>query len=152
MHNHTGCTFLHCAFSSVPSNGLPERMHSHTDCICLTIFHCVFSNESSKRLHERNQSHIGCICLTLFHCAFLNVPSKNLDQYMHSHTGCICLTFLHCVFLNVLPKDSCPCLRKGAKCERCGIGHCPEEEPGNVRLSGMEETRVGCEAAGFVFL
>ena len=70
----------------------------------------------------------------------------------NNHIGCNCLTFLHCVFLNVLPKDSCPCLRKGAKCERCGIGHCPEEEPGNVRLSGMEETRVGCEAAGFVFL
>ena len=34
---HVSCnylSFLHCAFGNISSNGLPERLHSHTDCIC----------------------------------------------------------------------------------------------------------------------
>ena len=38
---------LHCGFSSVSSNFLSQRMHSHIGCICLIFLHCVFSNDSS---------------------------------------------------------------------------------------------------------
>ena len=46
-----GCIFspLHCVFSNVASNHLPEKRHSHIGCICLTFLHCVFSNVPSKR-------------------------------------------------------------------------------------------------------
>ena len=54
-HSHTGCiclTFLHCGFSGVSSNGLPERMHSHIGCICLTYLHCVISCVYLDRLSD----------------------------------------------------------------------------------------------------
>ena len=75
-------------------------MNSHIGCICLVFLHCAFSNVSSNFLPENRQSCIGCICWTFLHCAFSNVPSNCLHQRMHSHIGCICLTFLHCVFSN----------------------------------------------------
>ena len=34
--------FLHCAFLNMPSYGLPEEMHNHTDYTCLTFLLCVF--------------------------------------------------------------------------------------------------------------
>ena len=101
MHTHTGCicfAFLHCAFSNVSSNRLPERMQSHIGHICLTFLHCEFSNVSSNWLPKRMHSHIGCICLTFLHCAFSNVPWDRLPEKMHSHTACICSNFPHCVF------------------------------------------------------
>ena len=67
------CYCLHCVFSDVSSNCLPERMQSHIGCIYLTCLHCVFSNVSSNRLPHRMQSHIDCICLAFLHCAFSNV-------------------------------------------------------------------------------
>ena len=73
-------------------------MQSHTGCICLTFLHCVFSNVSSNRLPEQMQNHTGCICWTFLHCAFSNVSSNDLLEKRQSHTGCICLTFLHYVF------------------------------------------------------
>ena len=51
--NHTGCicfTFLHCESSNVVSDGLHEEMHSHIGCTCFV--HCVFSNVSSNCLPE----------------------------------------------------------------------------------------------------
>ena len=36
-------TFLNCVSSDVSSNGLPQRVHAHIGCICLTFLHCVFS-------------------------------------------------------------------------------------------------------------
>ena len=82
-------------FSNVSSNCLPERMHNHIGCICLTFLHCVFSNVSIKNMDQSRQCHIGCICLTFLHCAFLNVSSNGLHEKMQSHIGCICLIFLH---------------------------------------------------------
>ena len=41
-HNHHCLIFLQCAFSNVSSTRLPEIMHNHTGCICLTFLHCVF--------------------------------------------------------------------------------------------------------------
>ena len=82
MQNHIGCiclTFLHCAFSNVSSNCLPERMQSHIGCICSTFPHCEFSNVSSKYLRQRMQNHIGCICKTFLHCEFSNVFSNCLS-------------------------------------------------------------------------
>ena len=94
MHNPTGCiiclAFLHCGFS----NGLPERMHSHIGCICLTFPDCVFLNVPSKRLNRRMQSYIGCICLIFLLYVLSNVSSNGLPQRMHSHIDCICMTFL----------------------------------------------------------
>ena len=72
--------FLHCVFSNVPSSCLPERMHNHTGCICLTFLHCGFSND----------------------------PLMHMDQSMHSHTGCICLSFLHCGLSYVSSNRLCP--------------------------------------------
>ena len=66
MHKHTGCiclTFLHCVFSNVSSNHLPELMHNHTGCICLTFPQCVFSNVSSIFLPRLVYSRIGSIYL-----------------------------------------------------------------------------------------
>jgi len=50
------------ASSNVYSTCLPERMYSHTGCICLAFLHCAFLNVSSNCLPERMHSHIGCIC------------------------------------------------------------------------------------------
>ena len=94
MHSHIGCiclAFLHCAFSNVSSNGLPEKRHIHIGRTFFTFLHCAFSNVSSNFLPERMQSHIDCICLTFLHCAFSNVSSNGLLEQMHSHIGCICL-------------------------------------------------------------
>ena len=44
MHSHTGCiclAFLHCGFSYVSSNGLPE-LHTHIGCIYATFFIAFF--------------------------------------------------------------------------------------------------------------
>ena len=67
----------------------------------LAFLHRVISNVSWNRLPERMHTHTGCICFAFLHCAFSNVSSNCLGQRMHNHTGCICLTFLHCVFSNV---------------------------------------------------
>ena len=72
-------------FLNVSSNCLPEGIHSHTGCICLTCLHCAFSNVSSNFLHEGMHSHIGCICLTFLHCALAKCLPQNT-----------CLKFLHC--------------------------------------------------------
>ena len=80
-------------FSSVSSNGLPEKRHSHIGYICLILLHCAFSNVSSNCLPERRHNHIGCILLTFLHCAFSNVSSKSLDLNRQSHIGCICSNF-----------------------------------------------------------
>ena len=69
-------------------------MQSHIDSICLTFLHCVFSNVGSNCLPEKRHSHIGYICLTFLHCVFSNVPTNGLLEKMHSHIGCICLFFL----------------------------------------------------------
>ena len=90
----TCLTFLHCVFSNVSSNRLPELMQSHIGCICLAFPHCAFSNVSSDYLPERMQSHTGCIYLSFLFCAFSNVSSNCLHEKRHSHIGCICLTFL----------------------------------------------------------
>ena len=101
--SHCIClVFLHyCALSSVSSSHLPERMHNHTDCICVTFLCCAFLNVSSICLPEKRHNHTGCICLVFLHCEFSNVSSKHLHKRMQSHIGCICLVFLHCVFLYV---------------------------------------------------
>ena len=51
--------FLHCEFSNVPSNYLPEKRQSHIGCICLAFLRYEFSNVSSNRLPEKMHSHIG---------------------------------------------------------------------------------------------
>ena len=67
--------FLHCAFSCVSSNGLPERMQSHIGYICLTFPHCACSCVSSNCLPKRMQSHIGCICFTSGQLAYAIVET-----------------------------------------------------------------------------
>ena len=70
MKSHIGCiclTFLHCGFSYVSSNGMPEQMHNHTGCICLSFPHCAFSNVPSNGLCERTHSCTDCICSILCH-------------------------------------------------------------------------------------
>ena len=53
--------FSPVCFSNVSSNGMTERMQSHTSCICSTFLHCTFSKVSSNCLPERRQIRIGCI-------------------------------------------------------------------------------------------
>ena len=104
-HSHIVCiglTFLHCEFSYVSSNCLPEKRHSHIDCIRLAFLHCVSLQMCPKNcLPQKRNSHIGYICLTFLHCVFSNVSSNRLPEMMQSYTGCICVTFLHCAFSNV---------------------------------------------------
>ena len=69
----------------VSSKRLHKIMHS---LICLTFLHCVFSNVSSNCLPERMHIHIGCICMIFLHCVSSNVSSIGLYEQMHSHTGC----------------------------------------------------------------
>ena len=83
-------TFLHCVFSNVSSNRLPEKMHNYIGCICLTSPQCAFSNVSSNCIPLRMHSHIGCICLAFLHCVFSNVFSNDLPEKRHIRTGCIC--------------------------------------------------------------
>ena len=59
-----------CVLSNVSLNGLPERMHNYTGCICLTFPCCVFANVSSNGLPNRMHSHTGCICMNIFRCVF----------------------------------------------------------------------------------
>ena len=70
-----------------------------------TFLHCVFSNVSSNRLPEKRRSHIGYICLTFLHCAFSNVSSNGLHEKRHSRIGCICLTFLQTFQMS--PQTAC---------------------------------------------
>ena len=113
MHSHIGCTcltFLHCVFSNVSSNGLPEWLRSHTDCICLIFLHCVFSNVFSKHLHKKMQSHTGCICKTLLLCVSSDVSSNYLHERKHDYTGCSLLISPHYLSLLLEPLHW-PCLR-----------------------------------------
>ena len=74
----------------VSLNLLPDRVHTHTCCICFAFLHCVFSNVSSNPLPDRMQSHIG---------ALSGVSSNDLPERMRSLTGCICLVFSPlCIF------------------------------------------------------
>ena len=83
----------------VSSNLLPDRVHTHTCCICFAFLHCVFSNFSSNPLPDRMQSHIGCMRLSFFLCALSGVSSNDLPERMRSLTGCICLVFSPlCIF------------------------------------------------------
>ena len=121
MHNHTGCIcliFLHCAFSNVSSNGLPERMHSHIGCISLTFLHCVFLNVSSMYVDQRRHNRIGSIVLPFPHCAFSSALQwlhlsvvfplcvskcllKFLGSEMQNHIVRICENVLYCVYSDV---------------------------------------------------
>ena len=67
-------------FSCVPSDGRVGRMHSNTDYIRLILLHCVFSNVSSNCLPQRMQNYTGGICWTFLHYGLSYVSSKNLDQ------------------------------------------------------------------------
>ena len=49
-------------------------MHSHIGHIYLTFLHCAFSNVSSNCLPEMMQNHIGCICLTFSTVRFQMCP------------------------------------------------------------------------------
>ena len=84
-------TFLHCAFSKVSSNRLPESMQSHIGCICLSFLHCAFSNVSLNLLLQMMHSYICCICSAFFHHVFSNVSSNHLQEKKHIHIGYICL-------------------------------------------------------------
>ena len=53
--------FSPVCFSNVFSNGMTGRMQSHTSCICPIFLHCTFSKVSSNCLPERRHICIGCI-------------------------------------------------------------------------------------------
>ena len=101
-------TFLHCAFSNVFSNRLPEKRHSHIGCIFFTFPHCAFSNVSSDGLHEKRYICIGYICLIFLPSVFLDVFSNDLPEKRHSHIGCIFFYFSPlCIFKCVLKLLTC---------------------------------------------
>ena len=79
-----------CIFKCFLKSPASEDASSHIGCICLIFLHCAFSDVSSNRLPEKMHSHIGCICLTFLHCAFLNASSKHQLKKMQSHIGCNC--------------------------------------------------------------
>ena len=67
--------FLHSAFSNMPSNGLPEEMHNHTDYTCLTFLLDVFSN----CILEWMLSHTGCIYVTFLTVRFQTCLHRKLS-------------------------------------------------------------------------
>ena len=67
-------TYL-CVLSNLFSKCQSHRKQSHICCI-FTFLHCAFSSVSLNCLPEKSHSHIGCICLTLLHCALTNVSSS----------------------------------------------------------------------------
>ena len=97
--------FLHCEFSNVSSNCLPQRMQSPIDCICMTFLHkivfCVFSALGSEQvsLHWLHLFYFSPLC-------FSNVFS-GLSEMMQSHIGCMCWTF-STVRYQMLPQTVCP--------------------------------------------
>ena len=96
--------FVHCAFSSVSFNSLPEKMliYKQAGCICFDQKLSKFenSNGSSNCLPYRMQNHTDYISLNVVHYAFSNGSSNVLPEMMRNHIGSIFLTFLHCVFSN----------------------------------------------------
>ena len=56
-------------------------MKIHTDCICWTFLHCALSSVSSDRLSKRTHSHIGSICLTSYLYQFSSVSLTPLNCY-----------------------------------------------------------------------
>ena len=95
----------------MPSNCLLETSQSHIGCICTAFLHCVFSHVFSNYLPDRMHSHIGYICLTFLHCAFSKLFSNWMAGNMQSYIGYIYLNFLHCAFSNVFFQLTC--LRRG---------------------------------------
>ena len=75
---------LHCVFSNVSSNCLPQRMQNHIGCICLFL-HCVFSNAFSNFLRLRMHIRIGCIYLSFVHGKFVRFLWKLLFQHYLNH-------------------------------------------------------------------
>ena len=69
-----------CACSSVSSNGLLGKMHSHFGCIYLAFPHYVLKNVSSNGLPERMQSHTDITFVWLFSTVrfkcLLKLPSR----------------------------------------------------------------------------
>ena len=90
-------------YITVSSKRLPEKMHSHIDCICLVLLHCVFSNVSSNCLLEKRQNHIGCIYLTR-HCQSFSWGFPNLYPSTQSHS---LLEFVPLSLRVVLCPNSC---------------------------------------------
>ena len=67
--------FYLCVLSNLFSKCQSHRKQSHI-CCSFTFLHCAFSSVSLNCLPEKSHSHIGCICLTLLHCALTNVSSS----------------------------------------------------------------------------
>ena len=81
-------------FSNDSSNCLPERMQSHTVCICWTIpehlepflnLSCGLSHVSSNWMHHSMYSHTGCIYFAFLCCGLPNVSSDGLPVRKQSH-------------------------------------------------------------------
>ena len=53
---------------------LGSDQQSHVSCNCFTFIHCEFSNVSLNCVPEKWHSRIGCICLTFLHCV-LNIKN-----------------------------------------------------------------------------
>ena len=109
-----GCiylTFLHCAFSNASSNCLREKMHSHTDCIYLTLF---FPSGFSHRIlfHCDN---LLCVlicsdcCFRLTHIyqnlTFCLQSNQSFSKYtftFHNWAVHVCGRYMSCLGCNVI--------------------------------------------------
>ena len=69
-------TYIHCAFSNMSSNCLPENRHIHIWMHSFGFFQRVFLNGCSQHLHKKMRCRNDCICFTFLHCAFSNVSSN----------------------------------------------------------------------------
>ena len=72
-------SFLHCAFSNVSSNHLPQKRHSHIGSIYFTFLHSAFLTLSDAGVWR--------LYLTLLHCAFLNVSSNCTNYFVLQNTA-----------------------------------------------------------------
>merc|ERR1739846_121277 len=88
-------TFLHCASQMFTEPALISTGKVTRAAFFLLFSSVSFQMylQMAGLQPERIQSHTGCICLVFLHCAFPNVYSKSLGQRRQSHTGCIFLLF-----------------------------------------------------------
>ena len=84
-------TFLHCASQMFTEPALISTGKVTRAAFILLFSSVSFQMylQMAGLQPERIQSHTGCICLVFLHCAFPNVYSKSLGQRRQSHTGCI---------------------------------------------------------------
>ena len=108
MHNHIGCicsTFLHCAFSNVSTNDLPEKRLFWRGIVTLVAFVWLFSTVRFQMWTKRSWIRAGIITLVAF-VWFVPTVRLQMCPQMACLRGCVitlvAFTWPHPSFITVL--------------------------------------------------